>query len=491
MQQILCYNKNVCLSQVFGHKGAHVETMKKLFAAMTTAILCVAIGLLPAAASSAAVSSAQASSSAGTVGHMEEDFLEFTVPAGMYAFNKSTSPTDPNLAKVGLAETWHQKQQDLSRMGDNTTLILPEGGAYTINITAKASTFSSDYYDMRSLSDAQFQTLLSDLAKPEKLSDGSETQNTTKRYDSPTLPFIHIVSRATVNGKNVVDEGYFTIMNGKGYTVETYRENGELTAEQSAALKSIADSIRFTKIVPKPSAAQTQADNIKIILLLLSPVIIIVLIIVAVVVSSKVRRRKNRRRQAMVLEKLSAYRQAQNALEEKAAASGTTVPEPETLLENTTKCTTKVLKKFGWMDLLLNRRSSWIPLSIACIVLIVLGIVAAPRSPLVCVICLVAAVICLIPPLRLPRKTFQTENGFFRKAKTRKRRYQFRAEDFRVTDVTSTVYPYVQLVEVRETKDFFYLYLSEKHVFVVAKKSFTKGTPEDLRRLLDEKRIHF
>ena len=435
--------------------------MKKLFAAMTAAILCVTIGLLPAAASSAAVSSAQAASSTGTVRHMEEDFLEFTVPAGMYAFDQSTSPTDPDLAKVGLAETWSQKQQDLNKIG-NTTLILPEGGAYTISLTAKASTSSNDYYDIRNLSDEQFQALLSDLAKPETLSDGATTQSTTNRYDSPTLPFVHIVTRATIDGKSVVDEGYYTIMNGKGYTVETYRENGELTAEQSASLKAVADSIRFTKIIPKPSAAQTQANNMKLILLLLSPIVIIVIIIVAVVVSSKVRRRKSHRRQAIVLEKLSAYRQAQNALEEKAAASGTTVPEPETLLENTTKCTTKVLKKFAWMDLLLNRRSSWIPMAIACIVLIVLGIIAAPKSPLVCVICLAATAICLISPLRLPHKTFQMENSFFRKAKTRKRRYHF-----------------------------FYLYLSEKHVFVVAKKSFTKGTPEELRRLLDEKRIHF
>lgn len=464
--------------------------MKKLIAVMTAAIFSVTIGLLSAAASTAATSSTQAAPSTGTVREMEDDFLEFTVPTGMYAFDQSTSPTDPDLAKVGLAETWYQKQKDLNKMGD-TTLILPEGGAYTINITAKASTFSSDYYDIRSLTDTQFQTLLSDLAKPETLSDGSQTQNTTKRYDSPALPFVHIVSRATVDGKKVVDEGYFTIMNGKGYTVETYRENGELTAEQSAALKSVTDSVRFTKIVPKPSAAQTQANNIKIILLLLSPILIIVLIIVAAVVSSKMHRRKNQRRQAIVLEKLSAYRQAQNVLEEKAAAGGATVPEPETLLENTTKCTTKVLKKFGWMDLLLNRRSSWIPMAVACVVLIVLSVVAAPKSPLVCVLCLLVAAICLIPPLRLPHKTFQTENGFFRKAKSRKRRYQFRAEDFRVTDVTSTVYPYVQLVEVHETKDFFYLYLSEKHVFVVAKKSFTKGTPEELRRLLDEKRIHF
>ena len=60
-----------------------------------------------------------------------------------------------------------------------------------------------------------------------------------------------------------------------------------------------------------------------------------------------------------------------------------------------------------------------------------------------------------------------------------------------MTGDVSAVYPYVQIVEVHETKDYFYLYLSEKHVYILAKKSFKKGTPEDLRKLLNEKCIHF
>lgn len=479
--------------------------MKKLFAALLTAAVCVgAAGALPAAATwvvpgassaapqaSSSAASAGPSAASGTVKQVPDDFLEVTVPAGMYAFDQETSPADPNLEKVGLAGTWSQKRQEMEKAG-NQLLILPQGGAYTISISRKTSTHFEAYYDMRGLSDEQFQSVLTEMSQVEPLANGSKPEVQAQRYDSPTLPFAHTVLRANSDGQTVVDACYFTIMNGAGYTIEIYQTGSELTAEQQAMLKSVADSARFTKFIPKPTEAEVAQREQMALVAVLVPLIGIVLLVGTLLAVSRLRRRRNRRRQAIMLERLSAYRQDQQALEQRAAAAGGLPPEPETLIENHTKCTTKVIKQFSWMDLLLNRRSRWIPLLLACILFVTLGILAVRTSAATGVLCMVAGAVFLIPLLRTPTQTFQIENSTFRKMKNRKRRYQFRERDFRVSDAASSaVYPYVQLIQVRETQEFFYLYLGEKHVYIVAKKSFTKGTPEDLRKLLDEKRIHF
>lgn len=464
--------------------------MKKWLSALAAGIvccICVLCGTFPVYASST-----QASSGTDNVVQVGDEPLEITVPDGFFALPPSANVDSNILEQIGLTtEEWFDKVKDMQD-AEQDLILYPEGGAYFITISAHASIDASNYFDIRTLSDAEFQTLIDNIAAPQPLADGSIPETHAERYDSPTLPFVHLIAKGTVSSLPIEDECYFTIMNGMGYTVETY-QNNEIPDDQAAAVREIADSMHFTQITPKPTPEEQARSERAMMLLLVIPIFIIIAIVVAVVVVSKVRQRRRKRRQALVLDRLLEYRQKLQETEKKALESGQPMPEPETLIENSTKCTTKVLKKFGWMDLVLHHRFNFILILVISILLLAAAIWsgAVARVAVVCVLCLAGAALCLIPMLRLPTKTFQSENSFFRKAKTRRRHYQFREEDFRVTGDVSAVYPYVQIVEVHETKDYFYLYLSEKHVYILAKKSFKKGTPEDLRKLLNEKCIHF
>jgi|GEM_PF-968744 hypothetical protein len=464
--------------------------MKKLPAALVALLLCAgAVFTVPVSASSSpAVSSQAAGSSAsaaeGTPFELKNTYLKMTIPKGLYAFTQDTDVSDENLAKAGIDNWISQKKT----MQDQSTVLMvcaPQK-QYTINLGQKNSSTTQKYYNMTTMSDADIKSLMDEISKPQSslTDDSSAIASTAKRYTSSAkLPFIYMEMKGTIEGKSVKEVAYFTVINGCGYTFETYKENANLTAVQTASLKALVDSLQVTKFTEKP--VEDSSSSTKTILLMISPLFLIVAIVLAVYLTGRFRRSRENKRKALLLERITDYRKHQDEIEAEARAKGLPPAEPEALIENTTKCVKKTLKRFSWVDLLLNRKGTWISMLIAAILCIVAAV--AVSTPLIKVIAAVCAVFCILRPLLIPRKVFQNEEGSFRKMKSRKIHYQFREEDFRVSGVFSGVYPYVQIIHVYEVERYFYLYLGANHVYIVNKHSFTKGTEDDLRKLLKEK----
>ncbi|MCH4238998.1 MAG: YcxB family protein [Oscillospiraceae bacterium] len=461
--------------------------VKKFTAALLSLLLCVtAAGTLPAAAASSvstvsAVS--QASAADGTPFELKDCYMKLNIPKGLYAFTQDTSPSDGNLMKAGIAN-WYTEKKD---MQDRSSVLLVSAplGRYTMSVGKKSSSSTQQYYNMTAMSDAGINSLISDLCKPQSTSSGSSVSTKAHRYTSPTKqPYIFMDMQGNTDNKKVKEVAYFTIINGSGYTFETYRENGELSAEQKTSLKQLVDSVKVTQVLAKPAGGESSVVLQSVFILLL-PVLVIAAIILVMFLTNRARRARENKRKALLLERLTAYRKAQETREEDAREKGLPPPEPETLIENNTKCVKKTLHRFSWYDLLLNRKGTWI----TTLVIAVLAIAAAVwiDSTGVRVVALLIAAFGIIYPLTIPRKVFQAEDGSFRKMKSRRIRYQFRAEDFRVSGVYSGVYPYVQIIHVYEVKRYFYLYLGANHVYILNKHSFTQGTADDLRKLLQEK----
>ncbi|MCH3972572.1 MAG: YcxB family protein [Oscillospiraceae bacterium] len=451
---------------------------KKIAAILFSLLLCIGtVGLLPAAA---AGGSSAGTASSGKVVELKDLNLKLTVPAGFYSFTQDVTPSDADLKKAGITN-WYETKSNMQKQSTSLLISAP-GGAYTILIHKKDSSDTQKYYNMKTMSNTDIQKLMDSFSKPQSSVTGNDTaKGTCKRYTSPSgMPFIYVQLQGTQNSTSIQDAAYFTIVNGSSYTVETYQETDPLTSAQTATLKTVADSIQITKTLPKSSqSTNTTALSI---LILLSPVLLILLIVLVVYLVSRIRRKHEAKRKAVLLQRITEYREKQDKLQEEARIQGIPPAEPEVLVENTTKCVKKALKRFSWVDLLLNRKSTWVTLFITAVLCIFIAIFDS--SVPVRVIAIVAAVLCVVYVLRIPHKVFVTEDGSYRKMKTRQVHYQFREEDFHVTGVSSGIYPYVQIARVCETDRYFYLYLGANHVYLVNKHDFTKGTTEDLQAIL-------
>lgn len=461
--------------------------MQSLLALALSAVLCVGSAAPAAAAGSSAVS--QISSAAATVSSAAQDntnyelkkqFLRLAVPEGFVPLTLQDTPDDDTLQKLHI-ESWSETVKEMKEQSRLITLYAPDG-SYTLNINGKQSKESQEYFDISLMRDAQIQELMKGLSTTQEQGQNKITGKASKYKTPGGQLFIKVELNGLMQGRKIQEQAYFTIMNGLGFTMGTYNDGGTLTAAQEKGLAALVDSIRFTKRLPKPAASNDAGSSL--LLSIFLPILVIALLIVCILVVGRLRKKHEKERANVVLARLTEYRERQLAAEAQAKEQHLPLQEPESLLENETKCTTKNLKRFSWMDLLLNRKATWIPMLIAGVAFIVVG--AALLNGFTQWLCIILGALCLLRPLFIPSRVFKTEDSMYRKIKSRRVHYQFREEDFRVTGPGAGVYPYVQVVHARETKDFFYLYLGEQHIYLVKKSGFTKGDAGTLRRLLKE-----
>ena len=462
--------------------------IKKITAALLPVLLCMSIaGIIPAAASASSEALPASSSASGSTPlELQSSNMKMNIPKGLYAFTPDTPITDENLLRAGITD-WDTQKKEMQKRG-SVLLVNAAKGTFTISLTKNENTTTQQYFNMTTMSNAQISSLIQEMCKPQSAANGATSVTTTaKRYtNAQKLPFLDIEIKGNVENKKIAEAAYFTILNGAGYLFETYQENKALTAQQTASLQQLVNSVQVTKFLPKSSAPESSnSDRIQFVVFLLLPLILMVAAIAAIFIVRRVHRSRENKRTAFLLERITAYQAQQKAQKKEAQEKGLPLEEPKVLIENTTKCVAKALKRFSWYDLLLNRKETWISMLVVA-ALSIAAAVFVHSIPLRVVSAFVAA-FCIIYPLLIPRKVFQTENGSFRKMKTRKIRYQFRADDFRVSGAYSGVYPYVQILHVYEVKRYFYLYLGANHIYIINKHTFKKGTTDDLRKLLKEK----
>lgn len=66
--------------------------------------------------------------------------------------------------------------------------------------------------------------------------------------------------------------------------------------------------------------------------------------------------------------------------------------------------------------------------------------------------------------------------------------FKFYDKTFKIyNDFNYDLIPYWKLKKIFETNDFFYLYVDKIHAFLINKKTFTYGTPEDFSKFLKKK----
>ena len=177
-----------------------------------------------------------------------------------------------------------------------------------------------------------------------------------------------------------------------------------------------------------------------------------------------------------------AYRKEQAAN----AAQPDYVP-PKDLLENDTFCSDVAVKRFCQFHSFrknLFRNSVFLLLGVASVVMAIVY----DDNWFMRLLLAALGVYMIVQPFLAMDKMTKTEIGVYKKARTRDAHYTFREEDFRISGIQSPMmYPYFQILDAYEDKDFFYLYYTDDRAYLVDKNGFTQGEAAELRKLLKER----
>lgn len=419
----------------------------------------------------------------------ELDSMTVVIPEGLYVFTPQLDPLDPNLAKAGitdpsaLAKKFKDYEISLNAIG--------AGGNPNITIAKKTSATSQEVYDAAKLSQEEYQKFLEDMRSESGEADPNLISYGLTDYQGGTRPFFKVELKAknTQPGKDGVlsEICYGTIINGYTVSIDAFVE-GEMTAETEELLISIVDSAKFPNIVEKPAPVeQSTPQTILSLLLLASPIILIPALIIVYIVHSKRKAKKEKQSRSEMAERLSVYRKELDRKQKEATEAGVAYQEPETRFANVTQYSEKTIQKFVTFQCFFRNPVTPVVFFLLGIATILAGIFF-DSSFLFRVIILACGVFMIVWPFLLPRRTKRELKRAYKGYRSQTALYYFRDEDFRITELQSpTLYPYFQIMEMYETKDYFYIYLNREQHYYVKKDSFKLGNSEDFSAFMKER----
>ncbi len=407
---------------------------------------------------------------------LEDLDMTVEVPEGVYVFTAETDALSGDWLLAGYEDSVEKlKTFEEDDSGNVLAMeLVAEDKSFTIAISRKYSDQTREYFNLNDVSDEKYQELIdSNTFVDEEYGVTAKAQ----AYDHDQIPFFRVDLEGKANDTPIWETCYGTIVNGFSISVDMY-SNQELTEEQQQILKDMVDSIHITKFYDKPTQQQMMMQMVGMLL----PMIAVIVLIIIFIIVTRVHVKRSERRKSEIGDKLVAYRKEQAAK----AAQPDYVP-PKDLLENDTFCSDVAVKRFCQFHSFrknLFRNSVFLLLGVASVVMAIVY----DDNWFMRLLLAALGVYMIVQPFLAMDKMTKTEIGVYKKARTRDAHYTFREEDFRISGIQSPMlYPYFQILDAYEDKDFFYLYYTDDRAYLVDKNGFTQGEAAEFRKLLKER----
>lgn len=443
-----------------------MNRLKKPFA-LLLAFVMLAV-LVPSAV---LAEEATSSSEAETKTYVVEDLkLELTIPADAIILTQDTSLTDPIWKEAGI-DNPSQSIEEYQSVGVEAEIVTSDLQNHVRIIkgdTEKTqSIFTFNDYSKEDL-DAYFQSLAETESDAITMTCVSfpHAQTTFFKLDTVAVP-----------GKNATDFReivWGTIINGTTTGFSVYAEDGVITDEQIAFAENMVTQCRFTEILPRP---QQEVSEMELIIAAVA-VLGIITLMIGFVCWSILRRKRMKEEAKVYAEQITNFRMAQK-IDNKERDH-----EVSALFVNRTEHDEQAIMQFA------HYQAYWHhPLNLVYYVLISLAglIICLVSNDTWWILLLMLGVFgyCIYYVVTLPNKIGGRIREVFRKLPNKTATFTFFDNDFRLSGIQSpALYPYAQITEAREYKNYFYLYFGEQVTYYLRKDQFELGTADEFARFL-------
>lgn len=403
---------------------------------------------------------------AGSVYELEGDSLQFTVPEGAYVFTPDTLSNDKQWAEAGIEDPVEYINL-YGELGVAAHISL-NNNADNIYLSKKTSDTTEYYHSLADASEADMKAFIDQF---NSTSESGTTESTGELYEGGKFPFVrvHIKSEQIGESKVIYELHYITVVNGSSYSFNTHSES-EITAGLEDSIKEIVNSVDFSSITPK---AETTLNSQSVIMVCV--IFLILALLIGMLVVSKMKRTREKKNTKILAARLTEYRR--NQKEEFGPC----------LFENTTDHNNEAIREFSRYQTYRRHIFS------ACFSIVVTagGAIASYYLNSAWWLTLafsLAALYCIYKFATAANVMEKAIKRTYSKLRTTKAHYEFYADEFTVSGTQShTVYPYFQISDVADNKNYFYIYFGEDVTSYVCKDSFTKGDAQEFGRFIKQK----
>ena len=382
----------------------------------------------------------------------------FTLPEEfVYTLTPTTPDTSALWALVGVADpsTTLEEYRDA---GVTAEFFTEDGKSFKLR--ENSTNYTESVYHLSSLTEEEQQNFLKNRLASSQ-SDDAAVEKSLLTVDGQ--PFYRVKIDVARRDEQAHELLYGTIVNGRTIAFDLYKIGDAPTDEEIALLESAVQSIHFTALLPKPEQQGTS------LLLLWGLLLILLLTVLAPVVYVPLRRRKIAKQKAEMSRRLNEYRSAQK--EE---------PSGPALFVNETDCTKEMIHAFARYQAYAKNIVSLVFGGVLCTAVVVVAFLF-DLTWWVKVLAVGVTIYYLYRAINMPHTIERAQQKVFSRGVSETAHYIFLEDGFRVSGIQSgNTYPYFQILSVKKSGQYLFLYYTAENVYPVDVYGFAKDEDESL-----------
>jgi hypothetical protein len=385
--------------------------------------------------------------------------MELTVPDQTVILTKDTPDTDENWKKAGITEPKDEKKT-MNDMGVLAVLYDPQTDT-SVRLMQKNSSKTKTIFNLSLLSEEQLKEFLDTFVAE----TDENAKATIEKYPQPEIPFYRYGIELEQDGILFKEVIYGTVVNGIAVNFDIYSQDSKEPIDESF-MKELVATAHFTKFLDKAEVAeQAKSFTIRFIIFL----VIIIGLITAIVFSHRKRNRKLKAAKVDKTDALTKFYMDQKKKEEQNI-------KDSVIYVNHTKYTEEVVKDFCHYNELIKKLNVWISMAL-CFILILLFLYFSDFGLIGCGIALILLfVFVYYQGIRIEKLVSRTMK-MYDKNKSTEAVFTFYEDYFTLSGIQYiSKYPYMQVTEIKEYKDYIYLYNGADKAFYLKKDGFESGS---------------
>lgn len=377
---------------------------------------------------------------------------------------KDTPETNENWKTAGIADP-KSELKSFKEMGVVALLYDPDTKS-TVRLMQKYSSKTKDIFNLSLLSEEKKKEFLNSF-----LSDDDDTAKVTiDEYSHPEVPFYRYGIEMERDGTFYQELIYGTIVNGYALNFDIYSQNTREPIDESFVRKLVS-ATHFTEFLDKAEVEKQEQDAVTRIIIFF---IIIVLLIAGTVYFNKNKRKKQKAAKINKTDALTKFYIEQKKKEEENI-------KESVLHVNHTKYTEEVIKDFHHYNEIFKRLNIWISMVVSFLIILIF-LYYSSSGLIGCTIAIVLLfAFVYYQGIRIEKLIGRTVK-LYDKNKSMEAIFTFYEDYFTLSGIQYiSKYPYIQITEIREYKDYIYLYIGPDKAFYLKKDNFDTGTEDFMK----------
>jgi NADH:ubiquinone oxidoreductase subunit 6 (subunit J) len=394
--------------------------------------------------------------------------MDVTLPEDTIILTPETSNIDPQWSDIGITDPATEKKT-MKEMGVQAILYDPSTSA-TVRMMSKHNSDSEEVYNLSLLSDEELNAYLDKIFA----TTDENTTFTIEKYEHSELPFYRLDLHLSKDGTEYSEIVYGTIANGYSISYDIYEKNNTEPLDESYIKKLVAGT-HFTEFLDKAEVERQQRKALTYFVAIVG--VFLVLTVVLFVVRRRFRKKENLKKKEKT-EALSRFFTAQRQKEEQNL-------KDTPLFSNRTKYSEDLIKTFYTYDRIWKRLKLWI--ATVAILLLLIASFYSTGSIYVCIIAVGVAAVFVYQYYSQTEKAIMREVKAYKSSKNSEALFTFYEDYYTLSGIqSSSKYPYIQVTEIKEYKEYVYIYLGSDKAHYLAKNGFENGL-EEFKRFMAER----